>query len=48
MGVPGGNQRGTLEGTSHQVQVGPLDCSGLNYASALLAVSQIEPSGGVP
>lgn len=33
MGVPGHNQRGTLEGTLHQVQVGPLDCSGLNCAS---------------
>lgn len=33
MGVPGRNQRGTLEGTSRQVQVGLLDCSGLNYAS---------------
>lgn len=33
MGVPGGNSIMGLWRTSRQVQVGPLDCSGLNYAS---------------
>lgn len=33
MSVPGHNQRGTLEGTLLQVQVGTWDCSGLNCAS---------------